>query len=183
MQEHPAALDMTEEAVAETHAFVRSLDQTRYVGQDELTAVDFDDAELRLEGGEGVIGDLRLRRAYRGEKSRFAGIGQADDARVGDELEPQADGELFAGLSWIGAARRAIGRGLEVRVAETAVTAPRKHGGLAGLDEVRKQHLAVLFVDLGADRHLKHGIGSARAMPILAHAAAAVLGLEMLLVA
>src|SRR5262249_14751830 len=54
---------------------------------------------------------------------------------------------------------------------------------LSHIGEVREQGLAVLLVDLGARRHLEHGIVAARAVAVLAHAAAAVLGLEMLLVA
>ena len=76
-----------------------------------------------MQRGEGIVGDLRLGRADGGEKRRLAGIGQADEAGVGDQLEPQADGALFAGLAGIGVARRAVGRRLEMRVAETAIAA------------------------------------------------------------
>ncbi len=45
------------------------------------------------------------------------------------------------------------------------------------------QRLAVLLENLRADRHLEHGVGAIGAVAVLAHAAAAVLGHVMLLVA
>jgi hypothetical protein len=104
MQQDAAALDMAEEAVAETGAFMRALDQAGNVGEHEFAAVDLDDAELRMQRGEGIVGDLRFGRADRGEKGRLAGIGQADQAGIGDQLQPQPDRALLAG--WPGLARR-----------------------------------------------------------------------------
>ena len=40
MQQHAAALDVAEEAVAEAGALVRALDQARDVGEHELAVVD-----------------------------------------------------------------------------------------------------------------------------------------------
>src|SRR5262249_56022417 len=68
-------------------------------------------------------------------------------------------------------------------VGEAAVAGGGDQRALSHIGEVREQGLAVLLVDLGARRHLEHGIVAARAVAVLAHAAAAVLGLEMLLVA
>ena len=60
MQQHAAALDMAEEAVAEARAFVRALDQAGNVGEHEVDAADAHDAEVGVERGERIIGDLRL---------------------------------------------------------------------------------------------------------------------------
>ena len=106
-----------------------------------------------MQRGERIVGDLRLGRADRGEKRGLAGIGQADDAGIGNQLEPQADGAFFAGLAGIGLARRAVGRRLEIGVAEAAIAAFRDHHALADLGEIGEQRLAVFFVDLRADRH------------------------------
>src|SRR5579864_3240936 len=83
MQQHTAALDVAEEAVAEADALMSALDQAGNVGEHEFAAADVDDAELRMQGGERVIGDLRLGGADRGEKRRFSGVRQADDAGIG----------------------------------------------------------------------------------------------------
>ena len=180
---HAAALDMAEETVAEAGALVRAFDQAGDVGEHELAAVDRDDAELRMQRGEGIVGDLRLGCCDRREEGRLACIRQPDEAGIGDQLEAQPDGQLLAGLARIGAARRAVGRGLETRIAEAAIAAARERRALPDRGEIGEQRLAVLLVDLRAGRHLEQEVGAAGAMAILAHAAAAVLGGVMLLVA
>src|SRR5437764_2254457 len=79
--------------------------------------------------------------------------------------------------------RGAIGRGLEVGVAKPAVAAPRQHRALTDLEEIGEQRLAIIGIDLSAGRYLQHDVGTVPAVAVLAHAAAAALGLEMLLIA
>ena len=110
MQQHAAALDVAEEAVAEAGALVRAFDQAGNVGQHEFAAVALDHAELGMQRGEGIVGDLRLGRADRGEEGRLAGVRQADEAGIGDQLQAQPDPALLARLAGIGVARRAVGR-------------------------------------------------------------------------
>src|SRR5262249_58637319 len=71
----------------------------------------------------------------------------------------------------------------EMGVAETAVATLRQHGALADRGEIGKQRLVVLVEYLGADRDLQDHIGGGRARAVCAHAVAAGLGLEVLLVA
>ncbi len=84
-----------------------------------------------MQRGEGIVGDLRLGGGDRGEEGRLAGIGQADQPGIGDQLQPQPDPALLACLAGIGAARRAVGRGLEMGVAEAAIAALGQHESLA----------------------------------------------------
>ena len=107
MNQRPAALDMAEKAVAEAEAFVGALDQAGNVGEHEVALVDPDHAEVGVDGGEGIVGDLRPRRRDRGEQRRLAGVGQADQPGVGDQFQPQDDRSLDArsGRGWRGAAR------------------------------------------------------------------------------
>ena len=70
-----------------------------------------------------------------------------------------------------------------MRVAEAAVAALRQHGALADLGEIGEQGLVVLVEHLGADRDLQDHVGRGRARAVRAHAVAAGLGLEVLLVA
>ena len=123
VQQRAAALDMAEKTVAEPDPLMRALDQAGNVRKHEFAAVAVDDAELRMQRREGIVGDLRLGRAYRREKGRFARVGQTDNASIGNQLEAQPDGELFAGLAGIGVAWRPVGRTLEPRVAEAAIAA------------------------------------------------------------
>src|SRR5580704_5580724 len=183
MQQYTATLDMAKEAVAETDAFMGAFDQARNVGEHEFAATNVDHAELRMQRGERVIGDLRLGGTDGGEKRRFSGVRQADDPGIGDQFQPQPNGELGAGLAGIGIARRAVGRAFETRIAETAIAAMRQHDALAEFGEIGEQRLAILLVDLRAGRYFEHQVGAIGAMAVLAHAAAAVLRHEMLLIA
>src|SRR3546814_8798002 len=70
MQDRGAALDMAEEAVAEAGTLVRAFDQAGNVGQHHLLLVDADDAEAGMQGGERVVGDLRLGRRHRRQEGR-----------------------------------------------------------------------------------------------------------------
>src|SRR5579872_462726 len=70
-----------------------------------------------------------------------------------------------------------------MRVAESAIAAARQHDALARLGEVGKQRLAVFLVNLRAGRHFEDRVGAVGAVAIFAHAGAAVLRKEMLLVA
>ena len=107
MQDHAAALGVAEEAVAEADAFMRAFDQPGQIGEHEFALVDAHDAELRMQRGEGIVGDLRLGRGDHRQEGGLAGIGQADQPGVGDQLQPQADGAAPrpAGRDWRGAAR------------------------------------------------------------------------------
>ena len=109
-----------------------------------------------MERGEGIVGDLRLRRRDGREEGRLARVGQADEARIGDQLEAQDEPALLALLAGIGPARGAVGRGGEIGVAEAAIAALREQHPLAHMGHVGDDGLAVLVEDLGAGRHLQH---------------------------
>src|SRR5215472_4307715 len=174
---------MREKAVAKTDAFMGAFDQSRDIGEHELAPIDVDHTELRMQRGEWIVGNLGLGCAHRGEKSGFAGVWKADNPGIGDELEPQPNRELDAGLAGIGVTRRAIGRAFEMGIAESAIAAARQHNALFDFGQVGQQRDVILVVDLRADRHFENDIGAVGAVPVLAHAGAAVGRGEMLLVA
>ena len=126
VEQHAAALDMAEEAVADPGAFGRALDQAGDVGDDELAALVADDAELRAGGGEGIGADLGLRVGDGVDEGRLAGVGQPDQAGVGEQLEPQPDPGFLARPAGAVLARRAVGRGLVAGVAAPAVAAAQE---------------------------------------------------------
>src|SRR6185437_13188578 len=92
------------------------------------------------------------------------------------------NGAFLARLAGIGMARCAIGRRLEMRIAEAAIAALRDGNALADQREIGKQCLAVFLVDLRPDRNLEHDVLAVGAGAILAHAVPAALRLEVLLV-
>jgi hypothetical protein len=114
---------MAEEPVADADALMGALDQAGDIREHEFAAIDGGDTEIGMQRGEGVIGDLRPGAGDGGEEGRLAGIGQADQAGVGNQLEPEPDGFFLAFKAGIGVARSLIGRGLEMGIAETAIAA------------------------------------------------------------
>ncbi len=158
VEQRPAALDMAEEARTEARAFVRALDQAGNVGHHELALADPHHAQPGMQRRERIIGDLGPRIAVRRQERRLAGVGQPDQPDVGDQLQPQPDIALLARPALVGAARRAVGRGLEMQVAVAAVATLEQHDPLADLGEVGQQRLVVVVEDLRAARQAQHDV-------------------------
>ncbi len=171
---------MAEKAVADARALMRALDQARDVGQHEIDARHLHNAKIGMERRKRVIGDLGLGGADSSEKRGFARIRQPDDARIRDEFQPQPNGHFHARLAGIHPARRAVGRGLEPRIAEAAIAAFRDQHALAGLGQVAEQHFLILRQHLRAGRHLQRNVlalmaGAVRPLAVLAVARLVVL--------
>ena len=84
MDEQTAAVDVAQEVVPEASALGRALDDAGDVGHDEGNAlVNVHDAEVGVEGGEVIVGDLGACLGYDGEKRRLADVREADQADVG----------------------------------------------------------------------------------------------------
>ena len=96
MNKEPRALDMTEEADAEAGAFVRAFDEAGEIGDDKGAAefgavpagaaVGVDDAEIGLERGEGIVGDLRTRGRDYGNQCGFSGVRKTDEADIREKF-------------------------------------------------------------------------------------------------
>ena len=132
------------------------------VGQPAVVHAEVHDTEVRLEGRERIVGDLRVRGGQRREECRLAGIRKAHEADVGDEPELQADPSLLAGLTLLGVLRGLVRRRREVLVAEAATPAPGDHRRLADGDEIGDQGTGRIVVDGRA-----RGTASTRSVPAL----------------
>ena len=59
MQQQLRALDVPQKAIAKPAALVRSFNQARYIGNDKRAEIaSINDAQMRLERGERIVGDL-----------------------------------------------------------------------------------------------------------------------------
>ena len=88
VQQQPCAFDMAKKLKAQPVPFRRSLDQPRDICYDNCRMIIIaNNAEQRLERGEGIGRDLRLGGGDAGKEGRFAGIRQPDEAHVGEQLE------------------------------------------------------------------------------------------------
>ncbi len=84
MQQQSGALQMTQELHAQAGAFRRAFDQAGNVGNHKTFFVgDAHHAEVRVQRGKRIVGNLRPRVRDRRDEGRFAGVGHTKQADVG----------------------------------------------------------------------------------------------------
>lgn len=180
VDEEVGALDVAEEAVAESGALVRALDEAGNVGDDEGFLIgsfaDGNDAEVGLECGEGVVGDFGFGRRDARDEGGLADVGVADDADIGEDLELEAEGELFAGVAHFMLARSLVGGRGEVLVAAAAAAGAGDDDALVGMLEVVDEVAGFLVVDHCADGDLEDDVVSVATGAVGTHAVLAALG-------
>ena len=134
------ALEVGEELVPEARAVRRTLDEAGHVGDGELARVrPVDHAEDRLERREGIVGDLRLRVRDASKERRLAGVRQAGERRVDDELQAELELRLVAGQARLRETRRLTCRGCESGVPAPAAPAARDDDAVVGRHEIGEQ--------------------------------------------
>ena len=156
-----------------------ALDEAGDVGHHELGAVAHaahaDHAEMRLEGGEGVVGDLGLGRGHGRDQRRLARVGEAHQGHVGHQLELHVQPELLALLALLGEGRRPAPVGEEPRVAPPPLPAlGHQEAGAVGGQVA--DHPAVPAAHHGAHGHRHHEVLAPGAVALRARAVHAVGG-------
>ena len=181
VQENGGALDVAQEVVTKTFAVGGALDQTWNVGDEEVLVVDGGDAELGSQGGKGVVGDFGAGVGDATEKSGLAGIGQADEADVGDEFQLEGGFEGFTWFANLGDHGGLAGGGLEVGVTEATVATARDH--CLGAVVVEVGQLFPVAANDGADGDFDDEVFAGATGAALAGAVFAVFGFELGIVA
>ncbi len=98
---------------------------------------------------ERIVRDLGGGAGDGGEERGLTGVGETDQADVGDELELEAQLALFALVPRRGGLGRLVGGGLEVLVPPSAL-APLGDNGAVGVLEVVEELPCLVVVDQGA---------------------------------
>ena len=177
VHEQARALDVPQEFVAEALSLVRAFDQAGNVGDDERgLVVERDHAQVRREGRERIVGDLGPCVRDDRKEGGLAGVGHADQADVGDQLQLQQQPAFFAGRAMLGDTRRLVGWLGKGGVAAPAPPAARREKGLPLLPQVGQQFAAVGVAQQGAERHPQVQVWRIFAVPVAAGAGAARLG-------
>ena len=158
------ALDVAEELVPEPMPLARALDEAGDVSGDEgSAALGACDAEVRDERREGIVGDLRPRRADSRDDGALAHRRHADEGGIGHELHLELDPVLEGGLALLGEGRSPAHGGDEVDVAATSDAAGGDDNALARLGEVGDfvqggLRLGVELAHDGAERNPEHEV-------------------------
>ena len=132
-----------------------SFDEAGNIGDDEadfvLGIADGNDSQVRLEGGEGVVGDFGTRRGDARDQRGLADVRISDKADIGEQLQLEAVSVLFAGTAFFVLARGLVDRGGEARVAASAASAAGDHETLVGMRELEKLLAGLVVEDDRAD--------------------------------
>ena len=138
MDQHPGPLHVTQEMEPQPLVLVRTLDQARDVGDDDLLVVDGQDPQVRGKGREGIPRDLRPRAADRREEARLSCVGEPHQSDVGNKFQFQDQGPFLAHVALLRKTRRPAHRAGKMRVSTPSAAAPGGDEGLPRLDEVGK---------------------------------------------
>src|SRR5437899_5482881 len=172
---------MAEEFEPEPCPGMGALDQSGQIRHDERGIFrQLDDAQHRLQRGEGVIANLRPGGAGGRQERRFAGIGKTDEARVRDQLQLQPKPARLPGLAQLGEARRLPGRGLEAGITPPAPSSAPDHEPLIRRHQVRDR-LSFLVLDQRARWDLQGEVGRVFAVAPAAAAASTAARSEVML--
>ena len=191
MKQGARAFDMLEKAYAEASARRGARNEAGDVGDDEaranvLTAADRrgrpavgadpDDAEVRHQRGERIVGDLRPSARDRADEGALAHVREAEQAHVGHHFQLEAELHLLPRLARLGPARRAVERRREVDVPPTAATAAGDDDLLLDGVDIEEQRARLGVESLRADGDLHDEVGATLAVLVFTASGLAALG-------
>ena len=185
MNQDLGALDVAQELMPESVPAVRAGNEPWDIGHNEAAIVaEGDDTQVRLQRGERVVGNLGACRRDARDECRLAGIGEPDDADVGEQLQLQPQETFGSRRARLGPSWCAVGRRGEAGVAASAASALGDKNALPFLGEVGQQFdlgpfRVLLFEDERADRHGDFEVVGAFAGPVRPLAVLSALGLEL----
>jgi len=172
-----------EELDAEAGSEVGAFDEAGHVGYGEGFfegwVADPDNAEVGLEGGEGVVGDLGLGGGEARDQRGLADVGKADETGVGEQAEFEAVVVGFAGAAEFVFAGSLVRGGGKVLVATASAAAAGDDDLFVGVGEVVDEVAGVVVVEQGADGDFEDGVFAGGPGHIGAEAVAATLGLVL----
>jgi hypothetical protein len=139
MQQQPGTGQMAQKLDAQARAFGRAFDQSRNIGHHEaFQRPDPHHAQIGMQGGEGIVGDLGPSGGHGADQGGFAGVRHPQQPDIGDDFQFQPQIARLARRSRLGLARGAIGAAFVAGVAETVKAAARHQQPLARLRPDRR---------------------------------------------
>ena len=169
MDQQPAAVDMPQEIVTQTGALAGSLDDAGNICHDEADAIVYiHHAQIRIQGGKMIIGDLGVCLTHYAEQRGFPHIGKAHQTHIRQQLQLQ---DHVVALPWqtrLGKAGHLPGGGGKVLVAPAAPAA------LAKDKRLFIRHILDNFTGLRVPDQGPPGHPDSQALPVLAALAAAL---------
>ena len=158
---------MLQKADAQSGPLRRALDQTGNIGDDKaVVLVNPYHAQIRVHGGEGVIGDFRSCRRNGTDKGTLARVGQTEQADIGENAQFEAQFALLARFARRRLARGAVGARLEMDVAEATLAASGQQDRFAVDIKIGDDLPAIDIGDDGADWNTQQDVLAAATVAI-----------------
>src|SRR6266849_1912332 len=179
---------MTQKLVAQTDTLRGSFNETRDIGQHKTRLVaaprltNSHDAEIRRDGGKGVVGDPGLGSSNYREERRFSGVGVANNTNIGNQTQLEEQPAFFTRFSILRFSRGLIRRGSEMYITQASTPATRDHYTLTMLQQVCNNLFGVGIAHDSTTGDGEHNIFPFGSMHFLAGTGASCSGLEMLVV-
>ena len=134
--------------------FVRAFDQPGNIRDDKRAKItEINHAQVRLERGERIVGNLRPRRRDLRDEGRFPGIGKTDQPHISEQLELELKLELFARTSFLMVARCSVCRSRKARIAKSATSTARRQPALSRVAQINQQVVCARIKNLRAQRN------------------------------
>ena len=111
-----------------------------------------------MQGRKGVVSNFRFGVRDAGDQCGFAGIGHAEQAHIGQDLELQAQASLLTLFALGELPWRTVYAGLVADVADTAKTALRQHDNLAVGVKIKQNLIGVGIVNHRSDWHAQDNV-------------------------
>ena len=128
MHQQTAPVDVPQKVVTQASSFAGALDDAGDVCHDEADPfIHIDHAQVGHEGGEVIVGDLRMSLADHAQQGALAYVGEAHQPHIGQQLQLQHHLPTLARQASLGETRRLTGGGGEMLVAPAASAAPCQH--------------------------------------------------------
>ena len=87
-EQHSVTLNVAQKAQTQAAPLAGTLNDARNIGHHKrFVAAIGHDAQTRLHGGEGVIGNLGLCRRHRAEQRRLTRVGEAHKTHISQQLQ------------------------------------------------------------------------------------------------
>ena len=154
MEKRATPLHVFEKSMPEPRALCSPRDEARDIREDERSLIAHaNDAQVRRERRERIVGDLGLSPRHGPDERRLADIGEPEKTDVRHDLELEAEMSLLPRFARLGASGGAVVRRCEVNVPPSALAALRDDHSRARLIDVKEELVRVTIVDLRSHRN------------------------------
>ena len=159
MQQEVRTLQVFEELNAQSGTVGRAFDKPWYIGNHKINGIGgAHHAQVRMQRSERVVSHFRPGVRHGPDERRLAGVRHSEQAHISQHLQFELEFTFLTLLARGVLARRSVGTGLEMDVAQAAVS-PSRQNNLSTIDgEIGDDLAGRLIGDHRTNRHAQYDI-------------------------